>query len=66
MKILVVGGTGLIGGHAALLLREEGHAVTLAGRKAAAPASPMADFPMLIGDYVAGSFFRADRLRRRQ
>ena len=32
MKILVVGGTGLLGGHAALYLQALGHDVTLAAR----------------------------------
>jgi dihydroflavonol-4-reductase len=32
MKILVVGGTGMIGGHAALHLQALGHDVSVAGR----------------------------------
>ncbi|WP_139280384.1 NAD-dependent epimerase/dehydratase family protein, partial [Rhodococcus tukisamuensis] len=32
MKILVLGGTGMIGAHAALHLRERGNDVTLAAR----------------------------------
>ncbi|MCA3870355.1 MAG: nucleoside-diphosphate sugar epimerase, partial [Burkholderia sp.] len=32
MKILIVGGTGLIGGHAALHLHAQGNPVTLAAR----------------------------------
>lgn len=53
MKILVVGGTGLIGGHAALYLAAEGHAVTIAGRKPPAPDAPLAALPFLRGDYLA-------------
>ncbi len=34
MKVLVVGGTGLIGGHAALYLAGKGHDVTLMARSA--------------------------------
>ena len=36
MKILIVGGTGMIGGHAAAHLQAQGNAVTLAARKPAA------------------------------
>jgi nucleoside-diphosphate-sugar epimerase len=60
MKILVVGGTGLIGGHAALYLKEHGHDVTIAGRKPAAAGSALAELKQLQGDYVAGSFSRDD------
>jgi nucleoside-diphosphate-sugar epimerase len=56
MKILVVGGTGLIGGHAALHLAELGHAVSIAARKPADAATPMAKLPFIAGDYVAGDF----------
>ncbi len=55
MKILVVGGTGLIGGHAALYLASQGHDVTIAARKpAASPA--LAKLPMLLGDYLSADF----------
>jgi nucleoside-diphosphate-sugar epimerase len=60
MKILIVGGTGLIGGQAALHLRENGNAVTLASRQPPSPDSPVAGFPVLIGDYVKGTFTQAD------
>ena len=33
MKILIVGGTGMIGGHAAVFLQARGDEVTLAARK---------------------------------
>ena len=33
MKVLVVGGTGLIGGEIALYLQENGHAVTMMSRQ---------------------------------
>lgn len=59
MKILVVGGTGPIGGHAALHLRELGHDVTLAARKPADPATALANLPFLQGDYIEG-FDKAD------
>ncbi len=51
MKVLVVGGTGLIGGEAALLLKQSGHDVTLMSRKpSTVPA--LADMSFLQGDYV--------------
>lgn len=56
MKILIVGGTGMIGGHAAQTLAAEGHEVVLASRKPASPETPMARFSSLIGDYSKGEF----------
>lgn len=61
-KILVVGGTGSLGGHAALHLQSLGHDVNIAGRDPAHPATGLAALPFLQGDYVAGDF-TADRLR---
>src|SRR3546814_14930834 len=58
MKILVVGGTGLIGGHAALHLQSLGHEVTIAARHSAQEQSALASLPILIGDYVANDFTR--------
>lgn len=58
LKILIVGGTGLIGAHAALALRERGHEVTLAARNAVRPDSPLANFPALVGDYIENTFQR--------
>ena len=60
MKILIVGGTGMIGGHAALFLKEKGNDVTLAARKPVSAPSPIAEFPVLIGDYAEGTFTEAD------
>nr|AIU93769.1 hypothetical protein LRS1606.335 [Rhodococcus sp. NS1] len=56
MKILLVGGTGMIGSHAALLLREHGDDVTVAARGLLADDSPVADFPLLVGDYTVPTF----------
>ena len=56
MKILVVGGTGALGGHAAAHLAEKGHDVSIAARSAPLPGTPMARLPFLQGDYVAGDF----------
>ncbi len=53
MRVLVVGGTGMIGGHAALHLRKQGHDVTIAGRNPAQPASSLASLPYVRCDYVA-------------
>jgi len=51
MKILVVGGTGLIGGHAALYLKERGHDVTLMARKPTAVPG-LAELPFIEGNYI--------------
>ncbi|MBV7703421.1 nucleoside-diphosphate sugar epimerase [Nocardia sp. 852002-20019_SCH5090214] len=56
MKILIVGGTGMIGVHAALHLREHGDEVTVAGRGPISADSPVADFPLLLGDYTVPTF----------
>ncbi len=55
MNILVLGGTGLIGGHAALHLASLGHSVTIAARKPAAVAegSPLSTLPFIPIDYLA-------------
>lgn len=58
MKVLVVGGTGMIGAHAALHLRDRGDEVTVAARGEVAPESPVAGLPVLHGDYTAGTFTR--------
>lgn len=52
MKILVVGGAGMIGGHAALRLAKSGHAVTIAGRNAPAAGTPLAALDFLKLDYI--------------
>ncbi|MAY39862.1 MULTISPECIES: NAD-dependent epimerase/dehydratase family protein [Spongiibacter] len=51
MKVLVVGGSGLIGGDAALYLKSHGHDVTIMARSA--PTAPvLAALPFVRGDYV--------------
>jgi nucleoside-diphosphate-sugar epimerase len=62
MKILVVGGTGALGGHAAAYLAEKGHDVSIAARNAPVEGTPMAKMPFLQGDYVKGDF-TPDRLK---
>ncbi len=55
MRILIVGGTGLIGGHVALELVAAGHDVTLMARKA--PSTPsLSKMPFVMGDYVMDDF----------
>ncbi len=57
-KVLIVGGTGLTGAHAALHLRERGYRVTLCSRTA--PQMPaLAGFDHLAGDYAAGQLTAA-------
>ena len=56
MKILILGGTGALGGHAAIHLAGKGHQVTLGGRKPAHADTPMASMAFLQGDYVAGDY----------
>tara|TARA_R110001583_G_scaffold51180_6_gene159895 strand:+ start:751 stop:1650 length:900 start_codon:yes stop_codon:yes gene_type:complete len=55
MKVLVVGGTGLIGGEIALYLQENGHAVTLMSRKPTTVPG-LADMSFLQGDYINDDF----------
>jgi dihydroflavonol-4-reductase len=62
MKILVVGGTGLIGGDVALRLQAQGHEVTIGARKPAPQATAMAEMKLIIGDYVEDGF-SVDALR---
>lgn len=60
MKTLVVGGTGMIGSHTALLLADRGHAVTVAGRNAPGAESLVADYPVLLEDYSEGGFTESE------
>lgn len=60
MKILVVGGTGMIGGHIASYLAEQGNEVTVGARNAPQAGTPMASMPFIQGDYVAGTYKKED------
>lgn len=60
MKTLVIGGTGMIGCHTAGLLSERGHEVTVGARSAPAAESPVAELPVLLGDYSDDSITEAD------
>ena len=53
MKILVVGGTGLIGGIAAVHLAFSGHEVTIAARNVTLARGVLADFPAIHIDFLA-------------
>lgn len=56
MKVLVIGGTGALGGHAAIYLAAQGHEVSIGGRNPAHPDTPMAAMPFVQGDYIAGDY----------
>lgn len=60
MKILVIGGTGLIGGHAALFLQAQGNHVSIAARKPPASTTALSKLRFLQGDYVKGDFSKED------
>jgi dihydroflavonol-4-reductase len=52
MKVLVVGGSGMIGGAAALHLRALGHDVTIASRRAPEAGSDVHGLPFVQGSYT--------------
>lgn len=62
MKVLVVGGTGLIGSHTARLLAQKGDEVVVAGRTAPQAPSLVEGLEFIQGDYAAGDF-TPERLR---
>lgn len=55
MKILVIGGSGLIGASAALHLQSLGHSVTVSSRRPPAADSEVAHLPFLQGSYTDDS-----------
>lgn len=59
MKILVVGGAGMIGGHAALHLQGQGNQVAIAGRNPPVPGTPLGELQFLRCDYTAADPPRA-------
>jgi nucleoside-diphosphate-sugar epimerase len=61
MRTLIVGGTGMIGGHAALHLRRKGYDVAIAGRSRPAADGLLADLPFFQGDFAADDFDAALR-----
>ncbi|NVK44331.1 MAG: NAD(P)-dependent oxidoreductase [Oceanospirillaceae bacterium] len=60
MKILVIGGTGMIGGRIACHLQAQGNEVTIVARKPPAAETAMAQMPLLLRDYTKGDFTAAD------
>ena len=63
MKVLIVGGTGMIGSNLAEWLAAHGAAVTLGARHAPAPGTPMARHALLLGDYTQGGYAVAELAR---
>lgn len=59
MKILVVGGAGMIGGHAALHLKSKGHDVSIGGRTPPAAGTPLGGLPFVRIDYINDVSFPA-------
>lgn len=56
MKILVVGGTGFVGGYTSLFLRERGHDVTIMSRSRPRGSSALNGLPFVAGNYIEDSF----------
>ncbi|KAJ4264173.1 hypothetical protein NW762_005367 [Fusarium torreyae] len=56
MSILIVGGTGMIGGYTALSLRFRGHSITLASRHPPKGVPLLEQFPFISIDYVTGGY----------
>jgi len=53
MKLLIVGGNGMVGGHAALRFTAKGHAVTIAARTPPMAGTPLGALPFVRIDYIA-------------
>lgn len=60
MRILIIGGTGMIGINAAQHLRGLGHDVHLAARSVPVAGHPAHDFPILQGDFARAGFKKSD------
>ena len=60
MRILVIGGTGPIGGHAALYLAGKRHDVVISSRNPPAAGTGLEELPWLQGDYLKHTFTEAD------
>lgn len=56
MKVLVVGGTGFVGGFTALYLQQQGYDVTVMSRSRAKGNSAISELPFIKGDYVEDDF----------
>lgn len=60
MRVLVVGGTGPIGGHAALYLSGKGHDVVISSRNRPRPGTGLESLEWLQGDYLRHTYKEAD------
>ncbi len=60
MKILIVGGTGPIGGYIGSHLADKGFDVTLCSRKKPSDNEALAKFPWVYGDYLKETFEQKD------
>ncbi|MDG2003031.1 MAG: NAD-dependent epimerase/dehydratase family protein [Novosphingobium sp.] len=56
MKVLMVGGTGFVGGYTALYFKDLGHDVTIMSRSAPKGTSRLNDLPFVAGNYFEESF----------
>jgi dihydroflavonol-4-reductase len=56
MKVLIVGGTGQVGGYTALYFQELGHDVTIMSRSKPKGASRLGELPFVAGNYVEERF----------
>lgn len=56
MKILVVGGTGYVGGYTSLFLKSKGYDVTIMSRSKPKGTSKLNDLPFVQGNYVEDDF----------
>lgn len=60
MKVLVIGGSGPLGGYTALHLKTEGHEVTISSRRAPAAHTPLSALNWVKGNYLNESYNRKD------
>jgi nucleoside-diphosphate-sugar epimerase len=60
MKVLIVGGTGPIGGHAALHLKSEGHDVVISSRNPPKPGTGLEDLEWMRGNYQDNTYGAED------
>ena len=60
MKVLIIGGTGPIGGHAALHLQSEGHNVIISSRNPPRAGTGLENLDWLAGNYLEGSYSEED------
>lgn len=56
MKVLIVGGTGFVGGHTALYFHDLGHEVTIMSRSKPRGTSRLNELPFVAGNYVEEDF----------